>query len=165
MSNLLQAAFSDLESELAKTRVMLERIPSDHLDWQPHEKSWDLFKLARHIANIPTWVGMTLNSDGLDFSVPFPPRPVATTPAELLAEYDANCKQALADIQAATDAEFGKTWTLSKGDHVIFAQPKKDVIREWAISHMVHHRAQLSIYYRLVGVSVPPLYGPSADES
>jgi uncharacterized damage-inducible protein DinB len=29
---------------------------------------------------------------------------------------------------------------------------------------MAHHRAQLGVYLRLLGVAVPGTYGPSADE-
>ena len=165
MSTLNTLAFPDLEPELSKTRTMLARIPADKLEWQPHEQSGPLFTLARHIANIPTWLGIILNSDELDISVPFPPRPVASSVDELLAEFDANCEKAKADLSGASDEDLAALWTLRHGDHVISSQPKRAVIREWAFNHMVHHRAQLSIYFRLVGVPLPPLYGPSADES
>ena len=106
-----------------------------------------------------------MNTDGLDFAVPPPPRPVSATVAELLQEFDDNCTAAKAALAAASDEDFEAMWSLSNGDHVIFTQSKREVIREWAINHMIHHRAQLSIYFRLVGVPLPPLYGPSADES
>ena len=42
--------------------------------------------------------------------------------------------------------------------------PKRLLLRTMQMSHLVHHRAQLGVYYRLLGVPVPGAYGPSADE-
>jgi uncharacterized damage-inducible protein DinB len=42
--------------------------------------------------------------------------------------------------------------------------PRLAVIRTMGINHMIHHRAQLSVYLRLLGVPLPPMYGPTADE-
>jgi uncharacterized damage-inducible protein DinB len=165
MDSLAKAAFSDVESEFKKTRTMLERVPSDHLDWQPHEKSWPLIRMAAHVANLPSWVGYTLNLDGIDFANKFPPTPVPKNREELLAAFDAQSSEALDLLSKATDEDLALPWTLQNGDHIIFTSPKYEVIRVWAINHIIHHRAQLTMYYRLLDVPVPPLFGPSADES
>jgi uncharacterized damage-inducible protein DinB len=41
---------------------------------------------------------------------------------------------------------------------------REDVLRERMMSHMIHHRGQLTVYLRLLNVAVPGMYGPSADE-
>jgi len=33
------------------------------------------------------------------------------------------------------------------------------------LNHWYHHRGQLSVYLRQLGVPVPSIYGPSADEN
>jgi uncharacterized damage-inducible protein DinB len=38
------------------------------------------------------------------------------------------------------------------------------MLRGMIMNHMIHHRAQLTMYMRMLDVPVPGLYGPSADE-
>ena len=84
---------------------------------------------------------------------------------DVLAEtFDKNVNEAVAALQAASEADFGKKWTLRKGDHVILTMPKASVLRSMAMSHLYHHRGQLTVYLRLLDVPVPGLYGPSADD-
>jgi hypothetical protein len=53
---------------------------------------------------------------------------------------------------------------VKQGEQVFFNLPKAIAVRGWAFSHQVHHRGQLSVYLRLLGVPVPGMYGPTADE-
>ena len=165
MSTNIEMIFCDLESEFQKTRIMLERVPESQFDWQPHEKSWPLIRLATHLANLPSWIGITLQTEGIDITAPFPPNPVPQNTRELVAIFDQKVAGAMAALGAAGDEALNAHWSLLHGDTKVFSRPKYEVIREWAINHMIHHRAQMSIYFRLVGVSLPALYGPSADES
>ena len=71
---------------------------------------------------------------------------------------------AISDLEKMSDEDFSKIWTVKMGEQVYSASPKKVAIRGWAFSHMIHHRGQLSVYLRLLGVPVPGMYGPSADE-
>ena len=53
-------------------------------------------------------------------------------------------------------------------DHSIGVRPETDFanfMRSVIMNHLIHHRAQLTVYLRLLNVPVPGLYGPSADES
>lgn len=162
--SLVQSALADLDHEMAQTRKMLERVPEAHLDFTPHPKSWPLQKLANHLTDFGMWGAVTITTSELDFAQPMPREDAPTTAAGFVALFDARLegfKQALATV---TDEQLGETWTLRMGAHVIMAQPKLSVLRTTVISHMIHHRAQLTIYYRLLGVPVPGLYGPSADE-
>ena len=38
------------------------------------------------------------------------------------------------------------------------------MLPEFHLNHLIHHRAQLTVYLRLLDVPVPATYGPSADE-
>jgi len=148
------------------TRKVLERIPTGQLDWRPHEKSFTAGQLAQHIANLPMWGRMALEEDGFDFAGP--DRPWHRAPAEstedileLFDERRAGLEEALA---GASDETLLRTWTLRNGEHVVFSNSKIGTIRTFSLSHMVHHRGQMSVYLRLMGVPVPGVYGPSADE-
>ena len=166
MPTLAQTALADFDHEFANTRRMLERIPEAHLDFTPHEKSWPLGKLAHHLAEFPMFGEVTVTQPGLDFAAPQPPRPPMPTTAEgFVALFDADLARFRAALDAASDASLLETWTMSSGAHVIMAMPRLAVLRGMVISHMIHHRAQLTIYYRMLNVSVPGLYGPSADEA
>ncbi|MGB9430922.1 MAG: DinB family protein, partial [Candidatus Acidiferrum sp.] len=84
---------------------------------------------------------------------------------ELLAEFDKNVKEARAALAGASDADFLKNWTLKAGGQTIFTMPRVACLRGMVFNHIIHHRAQLTVYYRLLGIPVPGLYGPSADEA
>ena len=81
----------------------------------------------------------------------------------LLAEFDQHVKEARAAIAATKDADFMVPWSLKHGDKVLMALPRGVVVRQ-TMSHLVHHRAQLGVYLRLLDVPVPSMYGPTADE-
>lgn len=161
---LRQTALGDLEPELATTRRVLERIPDEHLGWTPHPKSWTLGMLATHVANLITWQSTVLGTEGLDLAAVPPAQAAPTSRDEILERFDGAAAGLRAAIGGATDEALMATWTLRKGDHVIMSQPRLAVFRTVGISHMVHHRAQLSVYLRLLDVPVPSMYGPSADE-
>jgi uncharacterized damage-inducible protein DinB len=156
--------FSDLPQELATTRRVLERVPEGRADWRPHEKSTPLGSLATHLAQLPRLATAVLTTDELDWAkTPFQ-QPTLSTTAEIVALFDkesAAMKEALA---AADWATLGKRWVMRIGDHVIMDEQKGKLIRSLGVSHMAHHRAQLGVYLRLLGVAVPGVYGPSADE-
>lgn len=161
-----EAALGDLERELELTRAALERIPEEHLSWKPHERSWTLGELGGHIANLLGW-GMTmLARDGFDLASAEdePEQDAPATLDEILRTWDENA-EALRDALDGVEGEvLGETWTLSHGDQVVTALPRGLAFRMWGINHLVHHRAQLGVYFRLLDVPVPATYGPSADE-
>ncbi|HTT68249.1 MAG TPA: DinB family protein [Gemmatimonadales bacterium] len=157
----------EFDEEMAATRRMLERVPDGQASWQPHAKSMTLGRLATHIAEVPGWVTRSLRTDEHDFAPPggppFQPRALGST-AEILQLFDQNVAEARRALAAAPDAEFARPWTFKRGGQVIWTRPKHDVFRRMAMSHMVHHRAQLGVYLRLREVAIPGMYGPSADE-
>jgi uncharacterized damage-inducible protein DinB len=163
-SPLLQSALGDLTYEFQQTRRMLERVPQDHLDFSPHAKSWPLAKLARHLCDFPEWALVTLQTTGLNFDEPMPPKQIPTSAAEYVALWDAGVAALMAALPAVTDADLAVTWTATAGGHPVISGPRLQILRGMVINHMIHHRAQLSIYFRMVGVPLPGLYGPSADE-
>jgi uncharacterized damage-inducible protein DinB len=157
-------AFPDLERELATTRVFLERVPDDHLDWKPHEKSFSLGQIAGHLAHLPTWQVMTLTTDGFDVTEPQPRQPEPENAAEILAEFDKNVEQLTALMETVDEKLLRENWSLKEGEKAFWTDSKLAVFRLWGINHLVHHRAQLGLYLRMLDIPVPGAYGPSADE-
>lgn len=161
---LKRIALGDLESEIATTRRVLERLPDEHFDWKPHAKSMSLGGLATHIATIPFYGTAVLQGQDFDVAAPLPPNPLATTRDEILRRFDETAAALRALLEGADDESLRQAWSLLAGERVIFTQPRIGVLRGLVVSHLVHHRGQLSVYLRLLDVPVPSIYGPSADE-
>lgn len=149
-----------LESEV--TRRYLASVPFEKKDFKPAEKSEKLGRLAIHLAEITAWWTSCLQSDKLDF-IDFEPKDIQSTEA-LLDYFDELLAEAKKALKEVKDEEFDKSWSMTYGDEVLFTLPKKQVARIFCMNHMVHHRAQLGVYLRLLEIPVPAVYGPSADD-
>jgi uncharacterized damage-inducible protein DinB len=153
-----------LKEEADNTRKMLNIIPEDKYDWQPHPKSMTVRQLATHIAELPGWIPMGISTDVLDFSAgDYKPTPINNN-NELRTVFEENQKQALVSLSETTDEFLQNIWTMKAGDKVYLSITKEDVIR-MAISQTIHHRAQLGVFLRLLNIPIPGMYGPSADET
>jgi uncharacterized damage-inducible protein DinB len=151
----------EFEQEMATTRRLLERVPSDKGTWKPHPKSFALGHLAQLVAWMPGWVANTVRQTELNLSSA--PRYSFETTETLLAMFDTNVQEARQALTAADDAQFQVPWSLKHGDRVLFTAPRETVVRTH-ISHLIHHRGQLTVYLRLLDVPLPSIYGPTADE-
>lgn len=153
----------EMEQEAQTTRKMLERIPDDKYDWQPHPKSMTIRQLATHIAELPTWVTMVLTTDELDFaSNPYQPTEINTT-ADLMNYAESCLANGRLQLVPENEALLTKTWTLREGEIIYMVSPKHEMIRT-TFCQIVHHRAQLGVCLRLLDIPIPGSYGPSADE-
>lgn len=161
---LVDALLPEFDHEMTVTRKLLERVPDDKFDWKPHQKSMSLGALAQHVANLPMWGAMTLTQSEIDIGGA-PQLPSAASRAELLSGFDQRVKETRALLAGTSDAELMAPWSLKKDGHTIFSMPKASVWRSFVLSHLIHHRGQLSVYLRLNDVPVPSMYGPSADEA
>ncbi len=165
--SISQSFLLEIDQEMAKTRTSLERVPKDRADFAPHEKSMTLGKLAMHLAEMVGWGADTLTSTEFDVSPPDGPAyqsPTFTTREELLAIFDANLERLRSGVAKLEDDAWAEIWTLKGGDQVYFSMPRGAVMRVMILNHLIHHRAQLGVYLRLLGVPVPAIYGPTADE-
>jgi uncharacterized damage-inducible protein DinB len=160
---MVDALLPEFDHEMTVTRKLLERVPEGKHDWKPHPKSMALGALAQHVATLPMWGTMTLTLSELDLggSQQLAER---RSRAELLAFFDENVKTARGHLAGRLDAELMVPWALKRDGHLIFSMPKASVWRSFVMNHLVHHRAQLSVYLRMNDVPIPSMYGPSADE-
>ena len=158
------AMIQELEQESATTRRVLERVPSDKLAWKPHEKSMSLGTLAMHIASSPAFITAWAVPDEYVYTPGPSPEPKSTQ--DILAAHDAGVADAKKNIAAVGDAHMGRMWASKTPDgNTMMSMPKAALLRSIALNHVYHHRGQLSVYLRLLNVSVPSIYGPSADEA
>jgi uncharacterized damage-inducible protein DinB len=160
---LVDTLLPEFDHEMSTTRKLLERVPDDKLAWKPHAKSFSLGELAQHVVTIPMWGSVTLLQS--EFDVAGSPRqPAATSRAELLKTFDGHVAVTRTALVGTSDAELTAPWALKNGGHTIFSMPKAGVWRGFVMSHLIHHRAQLSVYLRMHDIPLPAMYGPSADE-
>jgi uncharacterized damage-inducible protein DinB len=151
----------EFDQEMATTRRVLERVPTEKGQWKPHPKSFSLGHLAQLVSGMPGWIANTITAPLLDLAS-YPGYSYAKT-EDLLNAFDRNVAEARKAIAAAKDTDYTAPWSLKHGDRVIFTMPKGPVVRSH-ISHLIHHRGQLTVYLRLIDVPVPSIYGPTADE-
>ncbi|NJL27931.1 MAG: damage-inducible protein DinB [Thermoanaerobaculia bacterium] len=160
ISDMIRAEF---RNEAKTTRRVLEAIPEAQLAFKPHEKSMTLARLAGHVAEIPYWAANVAGQDVLHMEgnyVPFAPDNVAS----ILETFDKNVATFDQALDGVSDEQLMTGWALQFGDKVVFQAPKIGALRGFVISHLIHHRGQLSVYLRLLDVPVPSIYGPSADD-
>ena len=163
---IAQMLVPEFDHEMATTRSLLERVPADAADWKPHTKSMSLGHLASHIASMPGWVDQILTQPELDFATPAGASlatPKFESTQALVAMFDRNVQAARSRIGSTPDADLGVSWTLRNGEHRIMSMPRVAVLRSFIMSHLIHHRGQLSVYLRLRDVPLPSIYGPTAD--
>ncbi len=162
--NIIPLLLKEMAEEADTTRKMLSRIPDDKYDWAPHSKSMNISRLASHIAELPGWVTTAFTTNELNFAngdyTPY----LATDTKGLLAFFEKNYDQAKTTLQQAKEEELNLPWLLKNGDQILQEYTKYETVR-MAFAQMIHHRAQLGVYLRLLDIPIPGSYGPSADES
>lgn len=158
---IAETLLPEFDQEMKVTRRVLERVPTDKGTWKPHEKSFSIGHLAQLLSWMPGWITNTLTSDSLNLAGGAGYSYETTD--KLLEDFDRNVKEARAAIAASSDEDFAKLWSLKMGDKVLMTLPRSATTRSH-LSHLVHHRGQMSVYLRLLDIPVPSLYGPTADE-
>ena len=155
-----------LEVEAASSRKAIERVPEGHNGFKPHERSMEFGYLSALVASMPGWVAMMIDNEETDLDgegATFRTRAVATR-AELLSLLDEGLTNSRRALRNTTEEHLMKPWRLKMGGQVLTEGPRYTQIRDGALSHMAHHRGQLTVYLRLLESKVPAIYGPSADE-
>jgi len=158
-----QTLLPEFDQEMQNTRKILECVPDNKLNYIPHPKSMTMARLATHEAELPGWATMTLNTEVLEMDSNYKPV-IAGSREELLHIFDKNVSEARAKIAAATDKDWGVTWTFKWNGQTVMSMPRAAVVRSVVMNHLIHHRAQLGVFLRLNDIAIPGMYGPSADD-
>jgi uncharacterized damage-inducible protein DinB len=161
---IAETFLAEFEREAKTTRVFLERVPEDKLDWRPHEKSMTAGQLALHIATVPSGVmGLAVPDvcPAPDFSRP---NPQPATVREVLDAHEKSADDVRKGLPAFDDTRMAATWKLTKEGKDLMTMPRVTFLRSIMLNHWYHHRGQLGVYLRLLGAKVPSSYGPSGDE-
>jgi uncharacterized damage-inducible protein DinB len=161
---LIDGMLQELEHEAQTTRRVLERVPNDKLTWRPHQKARTLGELALHIAMVPGAVAALIAAP----SPVQPPQfadPSPKSASELIPALDESISKAKSILGGMDDATIMATWRMMNGDRELFALPRAALLRSIMLNHWYHHRGQLTVYLKELGVPIPSIYGPSADEN
>ncbi|HEX4602326.1 MAG TPA: DinB family protein [Gemmatimonadales bacterium] len=159
--SIAETLLPEFDQEMATTRRLLARVPTEKGKWKPHPKSFALGHLAQLVTWIPNWIANTARQSSLDLQTA--PKYSFEPTERLLQEFDANVRAARDAIAVSTDGDFALTWSLKSGERVVWTAPRGVMVRNH-LNHLIHHRGQLSVYLRLNDVPLPPIYGPTADE-
>lgn len=161
--NIIEFLLKELEQEAQITRKFLALVPFDKAEWAPHEKSMKMMPLSTHIAELPSWISLGLTTEELDFATtPYEPV-VAHNSEDLLALFEKSYEQAKAELTKTSTEVLPQRWILRNGKQILGDMDKYKIIRV-SFNQITHHRAQLGVYFRLLGIAVPASYGPSADD-
>ena len=161
---IIDGLLAELEQEAVTTRRVLERIPDAHLSWKPHPKSMSLGQLALHVATVPGNVAELAARDTISEPPTFV-QPEAATASELVPSLTASVAKAKQALGGFDDERMGATWRLMANGQEVISMPRVAFVRAIMLNHWYHHRGQLSVYLRFLGVPLPSIYGPSADEN
>src|SRR4029450_455239 len=142
-----EAMLTEFDNEMATTRRLLERVPSDKAQWKPHPKSFALGHLAQLLSWMPSWIANGVKEDTLDLATAA--NYSFETTETLLKGFDDNVRQARAALQAAEDADFAKPWSLRNGNQVYMTATRGSIVRTH-VTHLSHHRGQMTVYLRLL---------------
>jgi uncharacterized damage-inducible protein DinB len=156
-----QELLPEFDQEMATTRRLLERVPSDKGEWKPHPKSFPLGHLAQLVATMPGWITRTVRDTYIDLAAGGSYTLQSTE--SLLQQFDQHVAEAHAALDTVADQDLAVEWSLKHGDRVLFSSPRRAVVRQ-TINHLIHHRGQLTVYLRELDVPIPSIYGPTADE-
>jgi uncharacterized damage-inducible protein DinB len=161
---LTQQLLGELDREAARTKRVLEQVPAGRDDWKPHDKSMALGRLSGMIATMPAWVTLIVKQDELDLTPPGGGQWKLPSQKELVTAHDKSVADARSALQGIDDDLLMTTnWRLRAGGQVVSEAPRHVALRDM-LNHLAHHRGQLTVYLRLIGATVPAVYGPSADD-
>jgi len=165
--NIPELLLPEFDAEMKTTRRVLEGVPDGRGDWQAHPKAWKLGHLAQLVARLPGWTAMTMKQTELDLAPKDGPKMAGysmETTAALLDTFDKGVKEGRQALVDAKPEDWNVPWTLKRAGETMLTMPRYMIYRQMTMNHIVHHRAQLAMYLRLLDVHVPSMYGPSGDE-
>jgi uncharacterized damage-inducible protein DinB len=158
---------AQLEREQALNLKVLKQVPEGKNSWKPHDKSMEFGYLAALVAQMPAWIAMMIATDGLDLDDKESSGKFQASASEsneaLLKLAEESYSKGKAQLEGTTEKHLEGNWAFRMRGVALNSGPRIEQIAD-TLTHMAHHRGQLTVYLRLLGQKVPSTYGPSADE-
>ncbi len=151
------------DREVETTRRLIEVVPEADLAWGPGGGARTFGELTRHLAEIPAWTCSIMNEEGCDLA-DAPVEDAVRSVTETLGRFDAGAAAGRGALVGRPDDELVADWTLRRDGRVLFSLPRIAMMQAFVLNHLVHHRGQLSVYLRMRGCRIPPIYGPTAGD-
>ncbi|WP_430403216.1 DinB family protein [Fluviicola sp.] len=153
---------AQLAAEAETTRKFIQAFPFDKKEYQVHEKSMKLADIFLHVLDLALWAEMAVTTNEIDFeTAPYDPKQLNSV-EEAMSYFNECVDKGMNALKNAEDSVFDEKWTLRSGSTIYSVSTKEEIVR-MAHNQTVHHRAQLGVNYRLLGIPVPQSYGPTAD--
>src|SRR3954464_4290739 len=151
---MIDGLLQELDHEAKTTRRVLERVPNDHLGWRPHKTARTLGELALHVAGTPGSVAALASQ--AEVQAPDFKDAVPQSAAELIPAHDESIASAKRLLRGMDDAALNAMWRMKRNGQDVIAMPRAALLRSIMLNHWYHHRGQLSVYLRQLGVPTPP---------
>ena len=155
---------NELAGELALCRQIFACVLTALLGWQPHPKSPSMGELSVHIADMVEWIKLAATTTELDYAkkphADFSPM----STLDLLHYFDERAADAIEALRNISNNDLYELWTVRQGERIFFSRPRVEVIRIDCLNHIIHHRGQLTVYFRLNDIRTPGVYGPNGAE-
>ncbi len=161
---IAETLLEPFDIEVLMTRRILGAIPEADPGYKPHEKSMALGRLAMHVATLPALGTLILTTSELDAATAKFPDATFVSRDHALREFDTRAAELRALLAAASDADLQHAWKFGIGDFIFSNNTRACSLQHMFFGHLIHHRAQLGVYLRLLNLPVPGVYGPSADD-
>ena len=160
----LESLLLEFTHETTTTRTHLARLPDAAFAWRPHARSFTAGELACHMVDCIRLATAVFGADELDLDPKTYQPSQAGSAAVLLETFDSAVAEALAAMAGSHDNDAAQPWRFKIRGKVRFEKSREAAFRDMALSHLVHHRGQFSVYLRLLEVPVPGSYGPTGDD-
>lgn len=147
---------SDWTYESESTIKVFSNLKDELLNKKIHEKVRTAGRLAWHITKS---IGEMAHRTRLTFETVEEHTPMPATVAEIINYYKQASENMIAEITLNWNDE-----TLLKEDDMYGEMWKKGKTLSVLVTHQIHHRSQLTVVMRLLGLKVPGIYGPSNEE-
>lgn len=151
-----------VKDEIPRFERALGAVPTDRLDYRPHERSRSAKELLAVLTDESATFTVFLTTGEIDFGAL--PSGGHTRVQDFVGGLTRSLKAAEAKAGSMSDAEWDLPARMLVGGKVEWETTRGQMA--WSLLlDLIHHRGQLSVYLRPMGGRVPAIYGPSGDAS
>ncbi|MBI3669788.1 MAG: DinB family protein [Acidobacteria bacterium] len=140
------------ETEILKICTIWSAFPDTAMDYRPSSRSRTVLEQMEHqVQSEGRWMTGMLGIDTGD------PSPAEKTKNGYIEKYHSDAARRLEILRSKPDEWWRETTSFFD------VQRSRAWVMTRRINHSTHHRGQLIVYLRVLGLRVPSVYGPTAD--